>query len=418
MTQTITRTVLVSPPLPVAKPRTPWAVVCLLALSGLGVLGSFGLAAGLVLAGVISQFDQSNLPKQPTETLSLAFTTALTGVLLVPTSILALMRILGKPLPAWSGRISRNLETVGLVSIPIWLLVLVAGQLAESISSLRWLLIPPLQLLAGALPVAWLVLLGKRKLSTGSPLRSWGILGIEISVTFTVILVAELVLFVGLAGIGLLWLAANPGIRVELNQLLLRMMNLQQMDSATLQRMLEPYLSGPAVAYIGLTILAGLIPLIEELLKPLAIWFLARRLTTPAQGFAAGLICGGGFALVESLGRMGSAAGDQWASVAIGRAGTDLLHIFTGGLMGWALVGAWRQRKFLQLGLTYFLSVLTHGLWNGLALWMGFTTLLPIPTGNLPFSQRLGIISPIGLLVLAIIMFIVLLRSNHQLQEA
>jgi hypothetical protein len=113
---------------------------------------------------------------------------------------------------------------------------------------------------------------------------------------------------------------------------------------------------------------------------------------------------------------MGSAASDNWIGVAIGRAGTDLLHVLTAGLMGWALVSAWREGKYLQLGLTYFLCAFTHGLWNGLALWMGFSTLLPIRPGNLPFSLRLGIVSPAGLVILAVVMFTVLLRSNRILR--
>ena len=413
MTQINAGNILVTLPPQPAKPKLSWAAVGMLALSGLGALGSFGLAASLVGAGLFSQFNQNGLPIQSTETLFLALTSALTGVLLVPPMALAFLRILGKPLPAWSGRVSKAFETAGLFGLLAWLVVLVAGQWMAGRSDVTWLVMPPLQLLAGSLPVAWLVLVGKRGLSSGSPLRTWSILTIELSVTFVVIVIAELLVFAGLIAVWLVFLAANPGIRAELNQLVLRLMNIQQVDSETMQRILQPYLARPVVAYTGLAIIAGIVPLIEELLKPLAVWLLAHRLTTPAQGFVAGLISGGGFALLESLGRMGSAPSDGWAGVAIGRAGTDLLHVLTAGLMGWALVSAWRERKYLQLGLTYFLCVLTHGLWNGLALWMGFSTLIPISPGELPFSQRLGIVSPVGLVILAVVMFIVLLRANR-----
>jgi hypothetical protein len=86
--------------------------------------------------------------------------------------------------------------------------------------------------------------------------------------------------------------------------------------------------------------------------------------------------------------------------------------------MGWALVGAWRNGKILQLGLTYFLCVITHGLWNALALWMGITPVLPITPGEIPFSQSLGIFAPAGLLVLAVVMLFVLLRANRVLRAS
>ena len=401
-----------------APPRTKfsWAAVGLLSMNGLGALGLLALAALLGIVAVYDQFYPTKAAGQTTGSLSLAFYMGVIGIMLLPGAIFALLRILGKPLPDGAQRIFKMLEAIGLFSLPLWLLSLLAGWWIAGNTQISWLVLPPLQILTGGIPVAWLVLIGQRGLSSGSPQRSWAIFSIELVATFTIILIVELIFFVGLIFVAVIWLAANPAAMREFNALMLQMANIQQTDTAAVQRILQPYLEQPVVSFIFLAVISGFVPLIEELLKPLTVWVLAGRLTTPAQGFVAGLISGGGFALVESLGRLSPTSGDQWASIAVGRAGTDMLHILTAGLMGWALVGAWQKGKIWQLGLTYFLCASTHGLWNALALWMGITPVLPITPGEIPFSQRLGVFAPAGLLVMALIMLYVLLRLNRTLR--
>jgi hypothetical protein len=403
-------------PQPAPRPNFPWAAVGLLSMNGLGALGLLALAALLGIVAVFDQANPSDAPGGAPGSLSLAFYLGVIGVLLLPGAFFALLRIMGIPLPGGAQRIFKILETIGLFSLPLWLLALLAGWWIAGNSQVRWLVLPPLQILTGGIPVAWLVLIGQRGLSSGSPQRSWAVFSIELVATFSIILIVELILFAGLILVAVIWLAANPDVMREFNNLMLQMSNIQQTDTAAMQRILQPYLDRPVVSFIILAVISGFVPLIEELLKPLTVWVLAGRLTTPAQGFVAGLISGGGFALVESLGRLSPTPGDQWASIAIGRAGTDLLHVLTAGLMGWALVGAWQKGKIWQLGLTYFLCVSTHGLWNALALWMGITPVLPIAAGEITFSQRLGVFAPAGLLALALVMLFVLLRLNRVLR--
>jgi len=83
-----------------------------------------------------------------------------------------------------------------------------------------------------------------------------------------------------------------------------------------------------------------LIPLLEELLKPLAIWILVWRKLTPVEGFVAGLICGSAFGLIESIGNLASISGSDWIIVVLGRTGTGLLHTVATGLVGWGLASA------------------------------------------------------------------------------
>jgi hypothetical protein len=189
-------------------------------------------------------------------------------------------------------------------------------------------------------------------------------------------------------------------------------------DTETITRSLRPIISRPEVIFAGLALMSGLIPLIEELLKPLPAWLLGKRLKTPAEGFVAGLLGGAGYALAESLGASGAFESSQWLSVVIGRAGTDLLHILTSGLMGLALFYAFREGKTLRLVLTYLAVVLIHGLWNFFSLWAGFYTFI-IPSGpTLNATNRLpAYISPIGLAILVVGMLTLLLWRNAGLRR-
>jgi hypothetical protein len=74
---------------------------------------------------------------------------------------------------------------------------------------------------------------------------------------------------------------------------------------------------------------------------------------------------GAAYALLETLG-VSSQINVDWSTLVIARGGTSLLHILTTGLTSWALVLAWRERKYLRLAGVYTLSVLLHSVWNAL----------------------------------------------------
>jgi len=52
------------------------------------------------------------------------------------------------------------------------------------------------------------------------------------------------------------------------------------------------YINNPFVLYTILALFSGFIPLVEEMLKPLAVWFLVSWRLSPSEGFTAGLISG------------------------------------------------------------------------------------------------------------------------------
>ncbi len=45
-----------------------------------------------------------------------------------------------------------------------------------------------------------------------------------------------------------------------------------------------------------LAVISGIVPLIEEILKPIALWSLVGKDLTDQEGFVAGLLSGAGFA--------------------------------------------------------------------------------------------------------------------------
>lgn len=165
----------------------------------------------------------------------------------------------------------------------------------------------------------------------------------------------------------------------------------------------------------GLLVIVILIPLVEEIFKPLALWFFIKKQWSPAEGFSAGLICGAAFALVESLTAVVSVTQDNWLPTLIARVGTGLLHILASGLTGWALVSAWRDRKFIRLAVTYLISALLHGTWNFFAILYGLDN-----TGITLISPDAAIvkIAPWMLGVLIVGMLGALIVMNKKLQNS
>jgi hypothetical protein len=156
-------------------------------------------------------------------------------------------------------------------------------------------------------------------------------------------------------------LATKPEFASQMFGLSMRLQNTT--DPERILQLVGDVINSPLLIGFVMLFMAVIVPLIEEFFKPIAVWLLAGRALSPRDGLVLGMISGAGFALFENLTKV--AANGQWLTWVVGRMGTAALHIFTGGLTGWALAAAWRERKYLRLLGAYFLSVLIHGLWNG-----------------------------------------------------
>lgn len=406
---------LETPAPPAGDRRTDWLSVAQFALSALAVLFLWGSAATLSALAVSDRLGMvSSLSGSMPATL-LAAVSLVIGCLLLPSVYYAFRRIIGRPSFQIGGPWLRWLRpTIWIFLLPV---VLGLGYWVSAIPSLGWFLLPPLHVLAIGLPVYWLVYLAVRHLPLGHPQRLWGVLGSGLLMGPAFILVLEIGALMLYGLVAVVALMSQPQAIDQLNALMQHLQATPQAAPNLLMDFFQPYITRPGVIFGAFSFAAVIVPLIEELFKPIGVWLLAGRGLTPAAGFAAGAISGAGYALFESLSL--TADGASWVFVVVARFGTDIIHVLTAGLTGWALVLAWREKRYLRLAVTYLCAVAIHGLWNGLTV---FSTLAGLASlqgsgASLPLVEKVGGVAPFGLIFLALGGFVVLLRSNRMLRE-
>jgi hypothetical protein len=262
-------------------------------------------------------------------------------------------------------------------------------------------------------PPIWIMLgLGANGLVLGSRWRTWGIISLGMTLGPLVMLMFEILLAILVA----VMIAITFTAQTEIANDFIRVAGLinQQTDPEMILEFLAPYVLDPRVVATVLGYIALAVPLIEELLKPLGIWIFAGEIKSPAEGFALGLLSGAAYAFMESLGASGR-GGPDWPMVVGVRAGTSLLHITTTGLMGWAIVSAWRERRIARLFGTYLLVVLVHGIWNGSAVGIGMAVLAEM-VGQPGWITSLLPAAICGMSVLGFGMLLLLIASNRRLR--
>lgn len=127
-------------------------------------------------------------------------------------------------------------------------------------------------------------------------------------------------------------------------------------------------LLNPAVLLGALVAFAGLVPLVEEMTKTLAVGLLGRWLRpSPARAFLLGVASGAGFAFAENVLNVSLLGSSAWLAGLLNRLVATLMHCATGGLMGWGWGQAWSARKPGRLALAYLGAVGIHALWNSFA---------------------------------------------------
>ncbi|HEX9596977.1 MAG TPA: PrsW family glutamic-type intramembrane protease, partial [Anaerolineales bacterium] len=277
------------------------------------------------------------------------------GLLLLPSTFYALRRLLGRAsLPA---KVPGRLFGLAILLFP---LLLAGGSWAVQ-AGLGWLALLA-HLLAALLLVGWLLWLALRGLRPGSAQRSWGAFGSG--------MVASPILAFSLEAIGLIALILFLAIYIQVNPALSGVVT--SLESATsanpevLIQELAPLFNDPLVLLTAFLSLSLFVPVIEELLKPFAVYLLLRRELSEAQGFALGALSGAGYALAENLAL--NTQPENLFLVAAGRFGASAMHILTAALSGYALVRAKQQRRIWPFVGILALNIFIHGLWNGMVL--------------------------------------------------
>jgi len=352
-------------------PEKRWQTILAFVLSALGIVYFVLQAFGIGIIWLISMFDtQTDMAVKIPNSL-LVWASFLSALLLVPILWLSINHLRGKPAPVWLDGRKPWVKKGLLATILIWPAAIALGWLVAGQPGLAVYILGPFNILVAGIPVIWVYFLAQRKLVPGAIDRKWRIFGFSLTVTPVLIILAEVFVLalVGLVVMVLVILLAsiNPALQQSLTDIMDQLSSGPgiEIDIQTL----ESYLKQPVVIFGLLAVVSGIIPLIEEILKPIALWSLAGKNLTDQEGFVAGLLSGAGFALLENLLYFTNVVtAEDWLFMVIGRAGTGVLHMFGSALMGWGLARVWRSGKWPFLALMTVLAVSFHGLWNGLAI--------------------------------------------------
>jgi len=393
-----------------------------LLLSGLSLAACVLGAGSLFVFALVSMSSGTALYRpQSGMLLGLAWVLGFFGLVCLPSIWFAIQRLSGHPVQPTGGRI--RLATLALA---LWPLFLAAGQAVSTLGALSYFILPPIQIIAVVIPLWWLVELVQRNLPLPSPQRNWGALNFSLFVSTPLVIVVEILgLVLGVLGV-ILVVSAQPDLARILQNLNAQVLGAHG-DPETLLRIYRPYLESPWAIFLALAVLSGLVPLVEELIKPLAVWTLVGRRLTPGEGLIAGAIAGGGFALMETLFSLLNTTNDSWLALTVGRAGTGVLHTTTAALMGFTLAEAFRTRRFLRLGLMYLLVTTLHGLWNAFSILNGISDLIPGQSGLAPsptgrglveFIKNIGVYAPVGMVILTIGFLLLLWAANRSARRS
>lgn len=368
------------------------------------IAGVLGLSA-LVVSVYGSQIDI------PATILFVTF--GFTGSLLATAAVISFMKFTNNASVEIETSTSFSNLKIGLSVIAI-ALVLLAGHLLQDNMSINWLALPLLTIPAVAVPIWLFIRLSARDLQLGSRWRVWSTFGLSMSLTPLLVFVIEIVVIIFVIIVFAVYVMANPAFAEEL-QALSRQYAMAGPNSKEALRLLLPYIEKPSVFISAVFLLSVVVPVLEEAFKPLAVWLVAGKLTSKAQGFVLGAISGAGFALVETFNN--SAQAEEWASILFARIGTGAMHITTSALIGAAIFSAWHERKYIRLLGTYLLGIFLHGLWNFLAVTNGFSILLA-EYQNAGYYQNIATISMVGLIILAVVLITILVASNRKQAKA
>jgi hypothetical protein len=238
------------------------------------------------------------------------------------------------------------------------------------------------------------------------------VFGLAMTLSPFILIFLEVIALAVIVLIVVVILMTQPGFEAQIQRLSQQMLVLDPQSMAA-QRLIAPYLVKPEVIGVALLYFAMIVPMLEEIFKPLGVWFFADKLTSPAQGFALGALSGSAYALVETFGV--SAQTTDWTSLLLSRIGTGTLHITTSALMGAGIVYAIRERRYLRLLGIYFLSVTLHGLWNALAIFFAFSNIVNFFELESPLSD-IGTPLNIAMAILVVILLVILILSNQRMK--
>ena len=394
--------------------QTHWASLLTLIVIGISLLFLLSLAALLGLGSLVELFSGADENIEPASGMISSAAFGFLGLVLIICGWIVLQK-------------TRGLESADLpfnFPFPPWLWIVIPGIVIISILVgglatlaelpwLNWIVLPILTVLVIASPIWFVFGIASRGIELGPRWRFFSIFSLSLTIAPVLMVVIELVVVALIIFGGAVYVAiTQPELVSELEAMTLSFN--ENMSQEAMLAMLAPYLRNPVLIATGIGYIAIIVPLIEELFKPLAVWLFARKLESPAQGFALGVLSGAAFALFESLNA--SADGSMsWAVIVTARTGTSLLHMMTSGLVGWGIASAFGERRIGRFFAAYVLAVLIHGIWNAAAAGTGIAAIGEM-IGKPEWVYTVAPALVCGLLTLAIGIGAVLVASNRKLR--
>jgi len=341
------------------KPRsTNWRSILLVIFGIGGTVLTISSAIGILVFIAINKDFMVQMNTPVLASILTASTLIAIGLLLLPVTWLSVKRLRGWDFESFS---LSTLRPWAWIVIPgLWVLVMVLASLFHNAANALWY-IPVLHFLSIALPIYFVLRIAISHIPLGSSQRAWTVFSSGMTLSPVLAVVAEIfMLILGILVITL-FLGFNPDIMAEVEYLINQIEQASDLDSVAY--LLEPILKNPLTLLAALTFLSFLVPIIEESAKSLGIWLVSDLLTSPAQGFALGVLSGAGFALAESL-SASLTVDENWAVTLFMRAISGSMHMLATGLVGWGIAYARLEKHYLRMISMVLLAMLLHASWN------------------------------------------------------
>lgn len=398
---------------------TGWRSLLLFIFSVSGMLFTILAAISLLVMVTVNEnalAEISEVNASPLATILAASALFSFGLLLAPAAWLSLQRLRGRKMEALNLPALRPWAWVAILCL--WALVMIFATLSYNSRGANWY-VPLLHFLSIALPIYIIIRIGVNRIPLGSSQRAWGVFGSGMTLSPTLSAIAE----IALVGLGILvfavYMGLNPDKMNNIERLINQIENAPDLESIIY--LIRPLLQNPLTLLLALMFLSVFVPIIEELAKSVGIWLVADRLTSPAQGFALGILSGAGFALAESL-FASLTPDDAWALTLGMRAVSGGMHMLATGLAGWGIAYARLEKRYFRMAGMMLLAILLHGVWNAgavLTVAGGLRLSLALPEidtfGTLLTLGGIGVITVlIGSMFVALFLINRTLRTPYQ----
>ncbi len=392
--------------------KTHWPSLIILIILGIGAAFELLISFGLGLTSFVGLFTDG---VDPAGGMIGSFAFGFEVLLLILCSWFVLQKTMGREQADQSFKFPfANWQMIVIFGVMFFSAVFGGISAYTKIAWLNWIILPLLTLLVIVPPIWLLFGVGTKGIELGPRWRVFSVLGLGMTIGPVIMIAFEIILLVVVIAAGVIIVATQrPELFQEIAGLSERLQN--ETNPEIILNLVAPYIASPAVIVTVIGYIAVMVPMIEELFKPLAVWIFAGKLDSPAQGFAMGMLSGGAFALLESLNASGDGSA-SWPIIVSIRAGTSLLHMTTSGLVGWGIASAFREKRYLRFFAAYFAAVLIHGIWNACAVGAGISTIGEL-IGKSEWLFNIIPAAICGMTVLGVGMLAVLIASNRKLRS-